>query len=116
MVCLKVAGRDAGKTCVVVEDEKNGRVLIEGETRRRACNTLHLEPLGRSVAVKKDASHADVMKALGLEARASKARKPAQKPLPVRKVKERAPEAPKKVAKKAPAKKAEKKVEEKVEA
>jgi large subunit ribosomal protein L14e len=78
-VCVKIAGRDAGKKCVVVEELKDGFVTIEGATRRRKCNVRHLEPTG-NVDVKKDASHADVMKALSLEARKSKARKPGAKP------------------------------------
>jgi large subunit ribosomal protein L14e len=79
-VCIKTAGRDAGKTCVVVEAAKDGIVVIEGETRRRKCNVRHLEPLGRDVKVKAGANHADVMKALGLKEKESKARKPAAKP------------------------------------
>ena len=40
-VCVKLAGRDAGQKCVIVEilDEKT--VLIDGMTRRRKCNKLH---------------------------------------------------------------------------
>jgi len=79
-VCVKTAGRDAGKQCVVVEAPKEGFVVIEGETRRRKCNVRHLEPLGKTVDVKSGATHDAVMKALGLEARKSKARKAAAKP------------------------------------
>jgi large subunit ribosomal protein L14e len=79
-VCVKIAGRDAGKQCVVVEAAKDGIVIIEGETRRRKCNVRHLEPLGRDVKVKAGANHAEVMKALGLKEKESKPRKPAAKP------------------------------------
>ena len=41
-VCLKIAGRDAGKKCVVVEKLEGKYVLIDGMTRRKKCNTLHL--------------------------------------------------------------------------
>lgn len=101
-VCVKIAGRDAGKQCVVVELLDNGFVLIEGETRRRKCNTLHLEPLGRSVDVKKGADHAAVMKALGLKEKESKSRKPAEKPARKAAVKKATPakKAAKKAAKK----------------
>jgi len=87
MVCMKIAGRDAGNLCVVVELEKDGHVLIEGAVRRRKCNVKHLEPTGDDVKVKAAASHAEVMKALGLEPRTTKARKPAERPRKVRKVK-----------------------------
>ena len=79
-VCVKLAGRDAGKQCVVVEESKNNVVMIEGETRRRKCNLKHLEPTGRIVKIKSGASHAEVMKALGLTEKQQKTRKPAAKP------------------------------------
>lgn len=78
-VCVKIAGRDAGKQCVVIEEPKDGFVMIEGETRRRKCNIRHLDPL-REVKVKAGASHAEVMKALGLKEKETKTRKPAAKP------------------------------------
>lgn len=62
-VCMKIAGRDAGKYGVVV-DEEDGRVVLEGQTRRRAVNPDHLEPLEKTVDVKKGASFADVKQAL----------------------------------------------------
>jgi len=79
-VCVKIAGRDAGKKCVIVEAAKDGFVMIEGETRRRKCNVRHLEMLKQEVKVKSGASHAEVMKALGLTEKESKSRKPAAKP------------------------------------
>jgi large subunit ribosomal protein L14e len=62
-ICVKIAGRDAGLKCVVVEVLDNNFVLIDGETRRRKCNILHLEPLDKTVELKKGASHAEVEKA-----------------------------------------------------
>ena len=79
-VCVKIAGRDAGKKCVIVEAPKDGFVVIEGETRRRKCNIRHLEMLKEEVKVKSGASHAEVMKALGLDVKEAKSRKPAAKP------------------------------------
>jgi large subunit ribosomal protein L14e len=79
-VCVKIAGRDAGKQCVIVEAAKDGFVVIEGATRRRKCNVRHLEILDKEVKVKAGASHAEVMKALGLKEKESKSRKPAAKP------------------------------------
>jgi large subunit ribosomal protein L14e len=96
-VCVKIAGRDAGKQCVVVEAAKDGKVVVDGETRRRACNIRHLEPIGKSVKVSAGASHADVMKALGLSPRENKSRKPAAKPSMKKAAKKEA--APKKAKK-----------------
>jgi large subunit ribosomal protein L14e len=79
-VCVKVAGRDAGKTCVIIEAAKDGYVIIEGETRRRKCNVRHIEPLDRIIEIKAGASHEQVMKALELAPKEKKTRKPAAKP------------------------------------
>ena len=62
-VCVKIAGRDAGKTCVIIDTYDNGQVLIDGETRRRKCNIRHLLPKDATLPVKKDASHDDVISA-----------------------------------------------------
>lgn len=85
-VCVKIAGRDAGKSCVVVEELDKGMVLVEGETRRRKVNVKHLEPVGTS-GVKKGASHDTVMEALGKEPRKSEKRASKPKPSATRKVK-----------------------------
>jgi len=74
-LCIKTAGRDAGKKCVIVEILDERFVLIDGETRRKKCNQLHLEPLTDKIDIKKGASHADVtaeFKKLGLTARETK--------------------------------------------
>jgi large subunit ribosomal protein L14e len=111
-VCVKIAGRDAGKQCVIVEAAKDGIVVIEGETRRRKCNVRHLELLDKEVKVKAGASHAEVMKALGLEAKENKAPKPAAKPNAHANRAKKAPaEAPAKKAK-APKKAPKKETEE----
>ncbi len=96
-LCVKVAGRDASKRCVIVEEEKDGTVLIDGETRRRRCNVKHLEPLGEILAVKKGASRSDVKAAfatVGVELRDTKAKKAAPRPKRGRKEKARADEKP----------------------
>ena len=63
-LCMKVAGRDAGKFCVVVDVLDDHYVLVDGETRRRKVNVMHIEPLNKTVELEKGASHADVKKAL----------------------------------------------------
>lgn len=66
-VCVKIAGRDARKKCVVVEVIDNNFVLIDGETRRRKCNVSHLEPLNLVVEIKSGADNAGVVEALKAE-------------------------------------------------
>lgn len=81
-VCIKIAGRDARKTCVVVDVLDNGFVLIDGLTRRRKCNPYHLEPLSKTVDVKKGASHSEVvsaLKSIGIEASGKKHSKKKEK-------------------------------------
>ena len=60
---MKVAGRDAGKYCVIIGKEDD-KVLVEGQTRRRAINPTHVEPLAKEVDVSEGASYEDVKKAL----------------------------------------------------
>ena len=63
-VCIKIAGRDAGKKCVIVDTLTNNFVLVDGQTRRRKCNTRHLEPTTQVLSIKKGASSAEVQKVL----------------------------------------------------
>ncbi len=63
-VCVKIAGRDARKKCVVVEAIDSKFVLIDGETRRRKCNIAHLEPLDLTVEILSGADNETVVKAL----------------------------------------------------
>lgn len=87
-ICVKLAGRDAGKKCVVV-DVKDDRVLIDGETRRRYCNARHLLPLKETINLKKGASHDVVVKAFASHgtARTTKPRNAAERPKRERKKK-----------------------------
>ena len=54
-ICVKIAGRDAGLKCVIVDILDDKSVLIDGETRRRKCNVLHLEPSKEVIKIKIDA-------------------------------------------------------------
>ena len=63
-LCVKIAGRDAGKKCLIIDILDDKYVLIDGETRRRRCNILHLEPLSQVLKIEKDATHGDVASAL----------------------------------------------------
>lgn len=82
-LCIKIAGRDAGLKCVIVDILDNKFVLIDGETRRRKCNIMHLEPLKDVIKVKKNVSHDEVKKEfekLGLKARETKPKQKTEKP------------------------------------
>lgn len=82
-LCVKIAGRDAGRTCVVVEEAGNGYVVVDGDVRRKKVNIRHLEPLDRTVDLKTKAAHADVKKAFekaGLSVWETKAKKAAERP------------------------------------
>jgi len=97
-LCVKIAGRDAGKRAVIVDILDDNHVLIDGETRRRKCNINHIEPLDESVKIKKGASHSEVksvLKPLNIEARETKAKEKTKKPKKQRKVKEKPAEEPK---------------------
>jgi large subunit ribosomal protein L14e len=59
-LCVKLAGRDAGRVCVVVDQVDKNLVLVDGNVRRRKCNVVHLEPLADTIKIKKGASHSDV--------------------------------------------------------
>ena len=43
-VCVKIAGRDAGRKCVVVQQVNDHYVVVDGNTRRKKVNINHLEP------------------------------------------------------------------------
>ena len=89
-LCMKIAGRDAGKTCVVVDILTDKFVMVDGETRRKRCNIRHLEPLTKSLDIKKGASREDVksaFKKLGIDLRDKKPKQKAERPKPEPKAK-----------------------------
>ena len=66
-LCIKLAGRDANKKCVIIEVLDDVYVMIDGQTRRRKCNITHLEPLDKFLKLSKGASHKDVVSVLKKE-------------------------------------------------
>ncbi len=78
-VCVKVAGREAGRKCVIVDVMDKSFVLITGPKtvtgiKRRRANINHIEPLQDRVEIKRGAADeeiAETLKAAGkLEAMA----------------------------------------------
>lgn len=66
-VCVKTAGREAGRPCVVVKKLDENYLLVTGPkeltgVRRRKCNVVHLEPTPETLKIKSDAADSDVMK------------------------------------------------------
>jgi len=89
-ICMKVAGRDAGKKCVIVEVIDDNTVLIDGATRRKKCNKKHVEPTAKKVSIKEKAGHEEVVKALeaiGIKTMTTKPKKAGERPKKVRKAK-----------------------------
>jgi len=68
-ICVKVAGREAGRKCVIVDVSDKSFVLVTGPkevtgVRRRRANINHVEPLQESIEIKKGASDEEVTDAL----------------------------------------------------
>ena len=57
---LKIAGRDAGRIGVVVEELDNTFVLVDGNVRRKKVNAKHLEPMAQLLELSAGASHEEV--------------------------------------------------------
>lgn len=67
-VCMKIAGREAGKYCVILKKIDDNFVLVTGPkpltgVRRKRCNVQHLEPLPFVLEIKEDASDEEVLAA-----------------------------------------------------
>jgi large subunit ribosomal protein L14e len=63
-VCIKTAGREAGKVCVIVDILDKNFVIVDGLVKRRRCNIKHLEPTEKKVDIQKGASTEEVKLAL----------------------------------------------------
>lgn len=86
-VCVKIAGRDANKRCVVVEPVDSTYVIIDGQTRRKKCNVRHLEPLPQTLDIEQGADHSAVANAfssLGIEIPEKKGKEKEKPERPVR--------------------------------
>ena len=63
-VCVKIAGHEAGKKCVIVDVVDRNYVLVAGpEVKRKRCNIAHLEPLPQKLDIAKGASDEDIKQA-----------------------------------------------------
>jgi len=67
-VCMKIAGREAGKYCVILEKINDSFVLVTGpksvtKVKRRKCNVNHIEPTQEKLEIKEKATDDEVEKA-----------------------------------------------------
>ena len=91
-LCLKIAGRDANRKCVVVEVIDANYVLIDGDVRRKKVNIKHLEPLAQIIEIKKGASHDEIseeFRKLGLAVWEKKRKETKERPKKQKKKKSR---------------------------
>ncbi|WP_456482555.1 50S ribosomal protein L14e [Methanopyrus sp.] len=68
-ICVKTAGREAGRYCVVVDIVDENFVIITGPkdvtgVKRRRCNIKHLEPTPEKIDIDRGASDEEVKEAL----------------------------------------------------
>ena len=63
-VCTKLLGREAGRTCVIVDEIEGNFVLIDGNFKRRKSNLMHLELTDKILDIKKGASTSEVREAM----------------------------------------------------
>jgi len=68
-ICVKLAGREAGKKCVVVDVVDRNFVLVTGPkqvngVKRRRVNISHVEPTERRISIRRGESDEQVVKAL----------------------------------------------------
>ncbi len=54
-VCVKIAGRETGEKCVIVEVIDDKFVEVVGTNiKNRRCNIKHLEPVDQTIEIKSD--------------------------------------------------------------
>lgn len=98
-VCMKIAGRESGKYCVVLKKIDNAFVLVTGprlltDVKRRRCNITHLEPTQYKIEIKEEASDEEVMEAMDKAGLTKKLglKKPSAAEIKAEKAKEKKPE------------------------
>jgi len=68
-ICVKIAGREAGRKCVIIDIIDKNFVLVTGPqsisgVRRRRANVNHLEPTPDNIEIKRGATDEEVIEAL----------------------------------------------------
>jgi len=89
-LCIKLAGREGKRYCVIVDRIDNHNVLIDGNVRRKKCNISHLEILPKKLDIKKGAPTSEVQRAMekeGIKVTMPKGKRSGPKPVRIRKTK-----------------------------
>ena len=61
-ICVKIAGREAGEKCVIVEVIDDKFVEVVGTAmKNRKCNIKHLEPVDQTIEIKSDDVETDII-------------------------------------------------------
>lgn len=68
-ICVKLAGREAGRKCIIVDIIDKNFALITGPkevtgVRRRRTNINHIEPTKDKIKIKRGASDEEIIEAL----------------------------------------------------
>lgn len=68
-ICVKIAGREAGRKCVIVDIIDENFTLITGppevtKVKRRRVNVSHIEPTDMSIDIRRGANDDEIVKAL----------------------------------------------------
>jgi len=68
-ICVKIAGREAGRKCVIVDLIDENFVLVTGPkqisgVKRRKVNIKHVEPTDKLIKISRGASDEEVLRAL----------------------------------------------------
>lgn len=71
-ICVKIAGREAGKKCIIVDVIDKNFLLTTGPeqvngVKRRRVNMSHVEPTEKKVDIRRGESDEEIMKALDEE-------------------------------------------------
>lgn len=62
-VCIKTAGRDAGKRCVIekVISKNYVQIIVAGRKNPRKCNIIHIEPTSAVVSISDEKAVAEAL-------------------------------------------------------
>ena len=68
-ICIKTAGRESGRKCVIVDVMDKSFVVVTGPKKvsgikRRRVNINHVAPLGETIQIKRGASDEEVAQML----------------------------------------------------
>ena len=68
-ICVKIAGREAGRRCIIVDVVDKNFVLVTGPmkisgVKRRRVNVNHIEPTQAKIDIKRGATDEEVTEAL----------------------------------------------------